>query len=179
MAKNVVFRVKPIKPALLDVDTIRLEILNENRNQGSLDVKELKKTTATWTGEKPRFGYKIHLGAKDASLESGPKDDGSMGFKKWVWLNAGVKARVITAKRAPRLAFRWPGFKPKTTPRFLGSGAGALATGPIRRPLSVNWPGIKARNWTAALYKKRKTAYRRAIDAATKRGLRKARRKQR
>lgn len=173
MAGKEVFRVSPIKPAQIDLTAVLNEILGAMKAEGDKEIVELQKTTQTWSGARPRFAYSH---GSDMSFRVGPVDDGSEGYKKWSILNAGAKPHLIAARRAPFLRFRTGGFGSKTTPRLLGSGPGARATGPLLSPRSVRHPGIRARNWTDELRKRRAAPYARTVKAALARGLKKARR---
>lgn len=151
------FRVEPIHPRGYDADAIERSILAEKRAKGEEAKRELAKTVRTWSGAKPAFYFEVRKEGKDYVLFVGPRPGGA-GYEKWVRLEFGTRRHLISARRAPRLAFRWPGFLPKTTPRYLGSGPGRRAAGPIRRPLSVMHPGTRPRRWIETLAEKMSTS---------------------
>lgn len=165
---NGVFVVKGIKPNKLKVKEVRLEILNALRAEGRDVVKELRKTTATWSGEKPDFEAIIGLSGEDASVFAGPTGS-EMGAKKWRWLDAGTRIRWALMSRD---------WRSKTRPGFVGSGPGAgrvLLAGRramTRRNIAPR-PGIQARGWSELIQKRRKRKFRDRIIAAKNRGLKK------
>lgn len=152
MAK-ISFVFKGIKPQQLKVDAIRLEILNELRKEGTVQKKELDKTTATWKGAKPTFktltGLSRGLGG-GASVATGPGGN-TEGANKWHWLNGGTK------KRWALMSGNW---KSKTKPGSFKSGGGrgrVVVVG--RRHMARPQPGIKARGWADKLQKQRKKPF--------------------
>ena len=104
-----VFEFKTIKPKKLNIDAIRLELLNELRKEGTVQKKELKKTVSTWKS-KPGFESLISLSGGDASILTGPVGD-TEAVQHWVWTDEGTKPHRITARRAPFLRFRYPYFR--------------------------------------------------------------------
>lgn len=73
--------------------------------------------------------------------------------KKWIWVSQGVAGRKITAKNKPFLVFpHSSGWTPKTKPAGARASYGGPGTntGPIVKKKSVNWPGIKPRNFERA-----------------------------
>ena len=107
---------------------------------------------------------------------------GTLGY-----IDKGTKPRVITAKRAPYLVFR-TGYKPLTLPgkgSFGGGGSGlprrviAGDVGPFGgwvKKKEVFHKGIKPRNLTKSLAAVWRRKWPRRMDAAIKRGKRKAER---
>jgi len=167
----VVLRVSPIEPRQIKTMVVLNEILQAMKAEGDREIAELQKTVRTWSGPRPRFVYSH---GPDFSFRVGPLDDGSEGYKKWCILNAGARPHLIQPRRARFLRFRVGGFRPKTRPRLLDSELGARARGPLLRVRRVRHPGIKARNWTAELKKRRAPAYAQAVRAALRRGVAKA-----
>lgn len=169
------FVVKGIKPARLQVDAIRQEILNELRKEGTDQRKELNKTTKTWNGEKPKFESLIGLERPpgSASVLTGPTGS-DKAVNKWVWLNDGTRPHVIAARRKPRLAFQTEGFKAKTVPGKFTSGRGRRASGAWAYPVKVRHPGTKARGWSELLQKQRKRPFTNRLIRAMNRAAGKA-----
>jgi hypothetical protein len=148
MAHGGIGSVAPIRPRPLDVNAIRSGILREKEKKGQEGRRKLEATTRTWRGARPRFYSAVSLSNGDLFIGA---RKGGEGYEKWVRLQWGTRRHPIRARRKPRLAFRWPGFLPKTTPRHLGAGPGRQATGPWRRPLAVMHPGTKPRRWLETL----------------------------
>lgn len=146
MARNIV-SVESIRPHLLDVQAIRVGILHEKEAKGREGRRKLEDTTRTWSGARPRFYSEV---SANGTLTIGARSGGE-GYDKWLRLQWGTSRHLIRARRARCLAFRSPGFLPKTTPRFLGAGPGRLATGPWHYPPAVMHPGTKPRRWLEAL----------------------------
>ena len=115
--------------------------------------KDLEKVTRTWNGDKPRIQTEAKLVPSGTppypmfhtsfTSAAWPKDDGSMGSKKYKWLDDGTKVRY---------AHMTKGFIPKTRGGQLNSwvGKGKMLFVSKKRPL----PGIKARKFTKALREK-------------------------
>jgi hypothetical protein len=157
--------VKSIKPKKLDIDQIRLNLLNALRAEGQIIAKEFDKTTATWEGEKPKFEVLIGLTGTDATVVVGPTGS-DLAVNKWTWLDKGTKKNYpIEPKRAPKLIFQ-SGYKAKTRVNtFSSSGGGPF--GPTVGAKKVIHPGIKARNWSVLIIKRRKKRFTKAmIEAA-------------
>lgn len=159
--------IKAIKPARLKVDGFRLALLNALRAEGVEHRRTLSQTTASWTGEKPKFESLISLAGGDATVVTGPTGS-TEGAQKWQWLDEGTHPHVIRARRARTLRFRQGGFRAKTSVGKFESGAGRAASGPWRFPRSVRHPGTKARGWSALLTKRRRDPFRERIFDAMK-----------
>lgn len=142
-----VFVIKGIKPKKLQVDRIRLRLLNELRAEGVDQRKVLDQTTASWTGDKPKFDSLISLSGGAAQVLTGPTGN-TMGIKKWNWLNEGTRVRYATMSK------NW---RSKTSPGSFRSGAGRgrMLFVSRRRPR----PGIQARDWTGKLTKQRRQPF--------------------
>lgn len=130
---------KQIKPKPLKVDAIRLELLNGLRKFNSLAVKDFNETTRTWNGDKPRWETSISLAGGAITAVIAPKGS-ALALNKWNWLDKGTAVRYATMT---------PNFIPKTSPRTLGTtaGAGGLAFVSTRVPHE----GIEARGWSAII----------------------------
>jgi hypothetical protein len=156
--------VKSIKPKKLNIDQIRLNLLNALRAEGRAIAKEFDKTTATWKGEKPKFEMLISLTSKDATVIVGAGGS-KLGANKWTWIDEGTKPHKIKAKSEPTLWYR-KGFTPKTRVNTLSSFAGA-SFGSYGRPKEISHPGIRPRNFSRVVVKRRKKRFTKAmIEAA-------------
>jgi hypothetical protein len=138
--------------------------------KAALDMgKDLTAVTKTWKGDKPRIQTEAKLVPAGTPPASGfhssftasawVREDGTMGAKKFLWLDKGTKVRY---------AHMTKGFVPKTRAGQLNSwaGKGKMLFVNKKRPL----PGIKARNFTVALRKKweKPTMFRARMAAAVK-----------
>jgi len=164
-----VVAMKAIKPKRLKVDAIRLEILNELRKEGTVHKQELRKTVKTWRGEKPKFESLIGLTGQDTTVVTGPTGS-EKAVNKWVWLDQGTRIRWALMSRD---------WRSKTTPRKFSSGRGSgrvVIAG--RRAMQSRGirprPGIKAREWSTLLTKRRKRPFTRRMIKAMKRAANKA-----
>jgi hypothetical protein len=152
-----IFVIKKIKAPRLQIDAVRLELLNVMRAEGKIEQRELNKTTASWQGDKPQFETLISLQGGAASALTGPVGN-EQGIKKWGWLDQGTRVRYAT------MSGNW---RSKTRQRWFGSGRGR------GRVLFVNRkrprPGIAARGWSEALTLTRKNAFRKSVMAGLQR----------
>jgi hypothetical protein len=126
---------------------------------------DLEKVTKKWKGDKPRIQTEAKLVPASVPPATGfhsaftasawPRDDGSKGYSKWMWLDEGTKVRYATMTK---------GFVPKTRVGQLNSWVGKVKLLFIskKRPR----PGIKARKFTLALRKKWEKPYRAAMEKA-------------
>lgn len=168
-ANNAAILLKGIKSPTLQVDKIRLELLNALHKEGRAAVKEHEKTVKTWRGEKPTFVSQVSLAGGNATLLVGPTGD-EKGVAKWSWLNEGTKIRWAV------MSGDW---QSKTTPRSFGSGPGAGRVviygkaAMLKRGIGPR-PGIEAREWTTEIQKRRKREFQRLMVEAIQRGREKA-----
>lgn len=166
------FVVKAIKPQRLNVDGFRQEILNELRAEGRDHRKALKPTVATWKGEKPKFESLIGLergSAGSASVLTGPTGS-EKAVWKWRWLDEGTRIRWALMSRD---------WKSKTRRRVFGSfrGRGRVVIAGRRAMQRRNIrprPGIKAREWSVTLMKRRRRPFTRRMIGAMQRAGNKA-----
>ncbi len=106
---------KAVKPQLLQVDKIRMQMLNALRAEGREHQKALKETVKSWEGDRPKFESSIHLSRKEgASVDTQPTGS-EVGVNKWHWLDGGTRVRYATMSRD---------WHSKTAPGWLGSGPG-------------------------------------------------------
>lgn len=139
---------KAVKPDIYDVEafTRASKKAVDKVAKGMLD--DFEKTTRTWE-HKPVFGTSVFSSGDKHSAVIGTND------KIYKFVDQGTKPHTIKAKRrGGRLAYNKGGFRAKTSPRRLSSGAGARANGPLRRPKAVRHPGTKAREFSDEISKR-------------------------
>ncbi len=158
---------KAIKPKKLNVAKVRQNLLNALRKEGNIIAKELRKTTATWEGEKPKFEVLIGIERPPGSVTVlvGPTGT-DKAVNKWVWNDEGTRPHIIRAKNVPRLIFK-TGFSAKTKPGFFGSFPGG-SFGPTVSKFQVNHPGTKARGWSELIVKRRRKRFTQAMIKAAR-----------
>ena len=132
-------------------------------------AKDMKKVANTWKGDKPVIQSEaklvpsgngpypmFHTGFTSSAW---PKADGSKGYLKWLWLDAGTKVRYAVMTK---------NFVPKTRTSQLNSwaGRGGMLFVSKKHPM----PGIKARKFTKALRERweKPTMFRARMAAAVK-----------
>ena len=146
-----IFVIKKIKPAKLDIEPFRRAMLNAVEAEAMIERNELRKTTATWHGDKPTFVSEVSIKGGNLTVITGPAGN-EMGAKKWGWLDQGTRVRYATMSKD---------WQSKTRVKWFGSGRGR------GRMLFVNRkrprPGIAARGWSEALTLTRKNAFRKLV----------------
>ncbi len=105
---------------------------------GSEIVKDFEKTTETWE-HKPDFRYKIRQRAGDTVVTVGPEDNPDA--YPFLWVDEGTRPHSIFAKPGKFLKYQGD-FKPKTTPRKIGSQQGGKSGEWVWR-IHAPHPGIK------------------------------------
>lgn len=135
-------------------------------------VDECKKYVTGWSGD-PKFvaGVFITPNGDMISLIVEPVGDWA---KKWEWTSRGTKPHLITASKAPTLYFRSE-YTPKTSPGNPPTygGSGAVGGGWVRK-VQVQHPGTTPRLFEEAIGKTLIKDFRREVENAVRRGLRKA-----
>lgn len=164
------FQIKGIRPKKLQVDSIRLELLNELRRQGKETEAEFAKTVATWN-DKPKFESEISLSGGDAMVLTGPtgSDEAVQHFE---WVDQGTKPHIIRPRRGRVLRFSSK-FTPKTRKGWIGSQRGGPSGDPVYAPV-VHHPGTQARELSEAIQKRRKKKFTEGMVDAMQRGAAKA-----
>lgn len=164
-------QITPIFAEALQVDEIRLELLNELRKQGRLSAAELRKCVRTWR-DKPKFKDPApSLKGGNASVTVAPSGSED-AVNHWNWTDEGTRAHIIEAKRAPMLRFRG-GWKAKTSPGVIGSGQSKSSGGWVSKK-RVHHKGTKARKFTETVGKLRSREFDEAMQKAVMRGAQKA-----
>lgn len=160
-----VFQFKIIKPKKLNQDAIRLEILNALRKEGREIKTEYEKTTATWK-RKPEFEILVGLTRPPGSASVLVGTDNEI----YNYLDQGTRIRWALMSQD---------WRSKTTPRRIGSGPGAgrvIIAG--RRAMQRRGigprPGIKAREFSETIRKRRKKKFTQGMIGAMRRGANKA-----
>lgn len=161
---------------LINVDAIRMELLNALRAEGREIRRELKKTTATWT-HKVTFEMKVSL--RRVAAEGWVKvwtTDEIFGY-----VNDGTRPHMMGPIRpVNKKALRIPtgGTKPKTRPRRLASYKGG-ARGPFVLRKSTKQfmhPGTEKRDFTGVITRRieKTRRFQKRLDDAIGRGLAKS-----
>ena len=165
--------IRPIRgrAARLDFKTILAEVGAEmDATVKPVLVEEHQKIVADWAHEvifKARKILTRAFIAVDVWAAGDPEN-----VKIWHYVNDGTEPHPIDAKNAPRLKFRL-GYVPKTGVGG-GYGGAGFATGEWRSPVHVDHPGTDAREFERHIADKMRTWFRRRIEAAFKRGVRRA-----
>lgn len=147
---------------------MRLTLLNAQRKAGRFLVKtDFKQTTRTWK-HKVKFETLVSLKPPGPTILIGTDD------QVWNWLNEGTNvgkppypifAGIFTGK-SNKKALAFPSrFKPKTKRGTLRSRAG-FKGGPTTVVPFVEHPGIKPREWTKLIAKKRQRWFQKQMERA-------------
>jgi hypothetical protein len=147
---------KAIKPDRFKDIVIYEEILNAMDDTGDDIKKDFEKTTATWQ-HKPDFEIISEIGPK------GPEVLVDTNDKIYGFVSEGTAVRYATMTED---------FQAKTMPNVIGSraGQGGLLYVNKNRPR----PGIEARNFDKIIQKKWQPRFKRRMEAALKRGIKKS-----
>jgi len=171
-----VFLVKAIRPKKkIDGEGFNLAILSALNDEGEICRRMYKQTTRTWKSPKPVFKLVARIG------KGGPRGgkQSNSGIVEvyttdqvYQWVDFGTKGPYpIVPKRGPYLRFLVGG-SPKTHPRVIGSGAGSAGNQWVTKRI-VYHPGIRAREFTDEIRKRRRPYF----YANMKRAIAKAQRK--
>ena len=136
--------------------------------------KDLESTVVTWD-EKPEFKETTTVRPKEPTWGASVTTDNEI----YHWVNDGtglegpkhqkypIYAGIYTGK-SDKKALAFPSvFKPKTRPRRIASYAGMKGGKTVMRPYVMH-PGIKARDFTGMIYRKRRPWMKQQIDGAVK-----------
>ena len=157
-----------IGPKRLNVDAVRLELLNNARKEGELVKRELEKTVMNWE-EKPKFEVLFAVSQSDVILIAGPSSPAKLA-ERWNWLNEGTPARTIRAKNKPYLTFRI-GYNSGSRPGTLNTRRGYYVGNHWRRARSVRIRGIEARGWTGIITKRQMPKFIKSTNKALRVGM--------
>ncbi len=159
---------KLVKPKKLRAQEYRLEFLNAMRKAGKVIEKEdYGQIFRTWK-HKPKMETVISLTGPGPEMLVGT-DDEIFGY-----LDEGTEGPYRIPKTgSATLAFS-EGYKAKTVPGQLQSRPGGPFGDKVVIKGHVFHPGIKARNFTKLIVKKRTPWFKRQMEAAMKRANQKA-----
>lgn len=155
---GVTLEIKSFGPKRLKVKEFAETFKVVLRQEGEETRQDYKLPVQTWKGAKPFFDSRVTITSTVGKVFTRPTRN-KEGIKKFNILDLGARPHTIRARRARRLRFRQGGFVAKTSPGRLESSGGKVATGPIRRPVQVRHPGIKARGWTELILKRRQKRF--------------------
>lgn len=163
-----------IPKELINIDAVRLQLLNALRAEGREIRRDFWKTTRTWK-HKPKFEMKVSL--KRAVSEGSVEVFTDSEIYRWV--NDGTKPHPMgpIRPRRPGGSLRIPtgGTRVKTTPGRLGSRRGG-SKGPYVFAKSTKrflHPGTRPRLFNVAITRRmeRTKRFQKRIDAAIGKGL--------
>jgi hypothetical protein len=170
--------IRPIRgrAARLDFDTILAEVGAEmDSTVKPALVEEHAKIVADWA-HRPEFKARKVMTKEMIAIDVWASGDPE-NVKIWRYVNEGtVEHDIPKTPRPYPLGFHWDGpgsYKPKTA---VGGGYGGpgVATGPKVHFWKVHHPGNDARDFEKHIAGKMRTWFTRRIEAAFKRGVRKA-----
>lgn len=153
-------QIKTIKPQRFKDEAFYNAILKAAQEAANAMQADFEKTTETWEHE-VKFEQVISVDP-DVEVLVGT-DDEIYGY-----VNDGTKPHPIFAKRAKALRFQWGGkgsYRPKTTPKIIGSKPGG-PTGPIVHRPYVQHPGTKARKFDITIERKWRAPFKRRMEKA-------------
>jgi len=145
---------KVIKPSRLKIAEVWYAIQAELEKVGKDIVKDFEKTTSTWT-DKPEFEMLTDDNPPSVLVAT---DDKIYGY-----VSGGTRVRYATMTNP---------FQAKTQPGVIGSraGVGGVLFISKKRPR----PGIKARKFEATIQKKWKSPFKKRMELALARGIKKS-----
>lgn len=165
-----------IPKEVIDIDAVRLELLNALRAEGREIERELKKTTATWDH---KVTFEMEVSLRRVAVEGYVRvwtDD-----EIYSYVNDGTPPHLMgpihpVNKRALRIPTG--GTRPKTRPGRIASYRGG-ARGPFilrKSTKQFTHPGSEARDFTGTIVKRieRTRRFEKRLDEAVSRGLAKA-----
>ena len=151
------------------------EITNELKFFGKDVKREFDGVVSDWTAKnRPKFVVETRTKSDEITVIVRPfkRRKASRIFK---WVDEGTRPHVIRPKpgnKTGRLFFR-TGYQPKTLPVAKAHAGPGIATGPLVIAKSVRHPGTKPRLFTQTIMKKSRPVFRRRMENAFKRAVRK------
>ena len=133
-----------VDKAILQIDAVRLQLLNTLPKEGNAIKAEYAKTVATWEHHHPKFTVEKHL-SRGATM---PYVDVWTTYDIYIFLHNGTKIRHA------KLSWPWVS---KTTVRMLTSNPGVGEVLYVSRKYKAE--GIKAREWTQEIIKIRQPIF--------------------
>ena len=135
------------------------DILSAYEDEIKEVLREFEGTTATW-----KTPVKFKVVRKSKGVTEIVTDSEIYGY-----VDQGTRPHIIRPKQAGYpLRFKAGGFRPKTTPRQLGSSAGSPAQPPPVAAMKVNHPGTDARDFSDIIATKSEFRLKRRIDKVLK-----------
>ena len=169
-------QVKAIYPPKMRPDLYKQAMIAELGRQSDQVLRLYLATTRTWK-HKPKFRVDFKYGNEPVREGGGAAFAVMTDDEIFHYVDQGTKGPYPiprVARPGKRLAFRTK-YRAKTRRRVLGSGAGG-SSGDLVRPTQVMHPGIKARQFTQEIQKRRRAPFFRAMKEAHLKGLRLAKR---
>ena len=146
--------VKSIGSPKFDPRVVERMILKEKRDKGKEIEKQLEKTVANWSGEKPKFKARVKDRGRDVVIEI-TLTGTDLAIKKWRWLDEGTPDHDIPLSPKTGRGTLWfrnseigAPYKAGTRPGSLVSQKSVPASGPMHAPRQIHHPGFPAREWT-------------------------------
>lgn len=155
-----IFLFKPIKPAPLKVDALRLQFLTAIHEMQRAVKKDYQAITDTWEHEVVWDGA--------ISLKGGPTMIVGTDDQIFKWLNDGTKPHDIPKGMSKKTLMYQTGFIPKTKPNWIGSQKGGKS-GNYVYSKKVHHPGIEARNYEKIMTEKWKPLFKQRMEEAMRR----------
>lgn len=155
-----------IRRRLLETDNkVRKEVGKVAQETGRILQRDHQKVVAAWKHQ-PKFGYTYK--ARGNIIVA---DVYAYGTHKkiWFYVNYGTKPHIIRPKRSKLLKFRL-GYKPRTARG--GFGGPGKAEGGWMSAKEVHHPGIMAREFTAMISKRAAPRFRKRIEQAFRKAMR-------
>ena len=156
-----VFEVKVIKPKKMNIPAVRQAVLEALEAEAQDILADYRQTTATWEHQ-VEFETIIDITSQEASVLVGTDDP------IFRYVDEGTRPHMIFPRRARKLRFQ-TGYSAKTKPGKIGSWPGGKY-GPVVFADRVSHPGTKAREFTKAIQKRRKSKFTRRMVEAMKAG---------
>lgn len=138
---------KPVKPAKLKADAMRLALLNPMRDIGKGIKDDFAKTTRTWE-DKPRWTVTRNLNSREGFLRVWVWTE----HQHFRWVNEGTRAHWVPKRGVATMAFRR--YRAKTRVQWIGSRSGGRFGALIVRTGRWKVKGIKARKFDEVVRRK-------------------------
>ncbi|RLC88773.1 MAG: hypothetical protein DRJ03_01610 [Chloroflexi bacterium] len=143
---------KPIEPKEFKIPGIKGKLEKMLRHEAWIQRRMMQKVTRTWKGTKPRFKREIKVDRGNLRLTTLPYGN-PKAVNKFRWLNEGTRVRHAVMSKD---------FRPKTRHRTIGSRRGRGGMVFVSR--KIRQPGIKAREWTDEIRKRRTPKFRVKVE---------------
>lgn len=161
--------ITPKRAKILDPKIVRREIEKEGIDDAKRQLLNMAEMTVRTWHTKPKFRTRMIATANEIGVDITPSKD--KPGQQWEWISEGTKPRLIVPRRKGGMLRFQSKFKPKTTPRVIGSKAGARGGKPVFAK-SVRHPGIEAREWPQEMARRLKNRFKQRIENALRRAAR-------